>query len=298
MRYLDPKNDLTFKKLFGQHPDLLISLLNALMPLDEDQIIESVEYLPAELVPEIPEFKNSIVDVRCHDNHDRQFIVEMQMLWTPSFKHRILFNAAKAYVRQLDRGHRYDSLQPVYALNLVNDTFIDNDDEFYHHYSIVNVENSERRLDGLEFVFIELPKFRPQSIVEKKMTVLWLRFLTEIKDGREEVDQEFLDQNEIRRALELLNESAFTAEELEVYDKYWDAVSTEKTYAAEQARLAMEKGMTRGIEKGIKQGIEQGIEKAKKEMVIRLYNQGVEGSIIMTAAQVTEVELERILSES
>jgi hypothetical protein len=31
MRYLDPKNDLTFKKVFGQHPHLLKSLLNALL---------------------------------------------------------------------------------------------------------------------------------------------------------------------------------------------------------------------------------------------------------------------------
>ena len=35
MRYLDPKNDLTFKKVFGQHPHLLRSFLNALLPLKE-----------------------------------------------------------------------------------------------------------------------------------------------------------------------------------------------------------------------------------------------------------------------
>ena len=28
MKYLDPKADLTFKKIFGEHKDLLISLLN------------------------------------------------------------------------------------------------------------------------------------------------------------------------------------------------------------------------------------------------------------------------------
>ena len=33
MKYLDPKADLTFKKIFGKHPDLLMSLLNALLPL-------------------------------------------------------------------------------------------------------------------------------------------------------------------------------------------------------------------------------------------------------------------------
>lgn len=29
MKYLEPKADLTFKKVFGEHADLIISLLNA-----------------------------------------------------------------------------------------------------------------------------------------------------------------------------------------------------------------------------------------------------------------------------
>ena len=46
MRYLDPKADLTFKKVFGEHPDLVISLLNALLPFDEpEEEIAEIEYL-------------------------------------------------------------------------------------------------------------------------------------------------------------------------------------------------------------------------------------------------------------
>lgn len=64
-KYLDPKADLTFKKIFGEHPDLVISLLNALLPFSEEQRITEIEYLPAEMPPEKPLFKNTIVDVRC-----------------------------------------------------------------------------------------------------------------------------------------------------------------------------------------------------------------------------------------
>jgi len=133
MRYLDPKNDLTFKKVFGQHPHLLKSFLNALLPLEPDAQIEELEYLPSELVPEIPEVRNSIVDVRCVDQKKRQFIVEMQMLWTDSFMSRVLFNASKAYVKQLKTSQEYHLLQPVYSLNLVDDTFIKDSPEWYHH---------------------------------------------------------------------------------------------------------------------------------------------------------------------
>ena len=34
-KYLDPKADLTFKKVFGEHKDLVISLLNAFLPLEQ-----------------------------------------------------------------------------------------------------------------------------------------------------------------------------------------------------------------------------------------------------------------------
>ena len=47
-KYVDPKADLTFKKVFGEHPDLITSLLNALLPLPEDGRIASVEYLTPE----------------------------------------------------------------------------------------------------------------------------------------------------------------------------------------------------------------------------------------------------------
>ena len=63
----NPKNDLTFKKVFGQHPHLLKSLLYALLHLEPDAQIAEHEYLPSELVPEVPEVCKNIVDVRCVD---------------------------------------------------------------------------------------------------------------------------------------------------------------------------------------------------------------------------------------
>ncbi|MDR2764260.1 MAG: Rpn family recombination-promoting nuclease/putative transposase, partial [Tannerella sp.] len=156
-RYLDPKNDLPFKRIFGEHPDLLKSFLNALLPFEAEQRIESLEYLPTEQLPESPARKNSIVDVRCRDNYGRQFIVEMQMFWSTAFPNRMLFNASKAYVRQLDRGEHYYLLQPVYSLAILNDVFDKTTPEFYHHFQIVNCRNTNEAIRGLEFVLVELP---------------------------------------------------------------------------------------------------------------------------------------------
>jgi len=75
-RFLDPKTDIVFKKIFGQNPDLIKSFLNGVLPLRDDQMIEEVTYLTAERSPRIPTMKNTIVDVKCRDQTGRIFIVD------------------------------------------------------------------------------------------------------------------------------------------------------------------------------------------------------------------------------
>ncbi len=77
--YLDPKNDLTFRKIFGEHPHIIKSFLNAVLPFEEDRFIESLCYQDPAMLPELPELKHSVVDVRCKDNYGRQFIVEKEI---------------------------------------------------------------------------------------------------------------------------------------------------------------------------------------------------------------------------
>lgn len=294
MRYLDPKNDLTFKKVFGQHPHLCRSLLNALLPLPEGTQIEQLEYLPAEMVPVVPLMKNSIVDVRCVDNLGRQFIVEMQMFWTDSFKQRVLFNASKAYVKQLDKGQEYNLLQPVYALSLVDDEFDADKNVFYHHYQIVNVVNPKKQLVGLEFVFVELPKFKAGSISEKKLQVLWLRYLTEIKDGSSEVARELMENPEIREAVECLQESAFNKGEMEYYDRYWDQVRVERTLMVDMEEMGLKKGLARGREEGIKEGAYL----ERKKIVINAIKSEIKDEIITELTGFTIEEINAIRKEN
>ena len=261
-KYLNPKADMTFKLVFGEHPDLVMSLLNALLPLPEDGQIESVEYLTPEMVPDNPAKKDSIVDVRCRDQQGRQFIVEMQLYWNEEFKRRVLLNASKAIVRQLDKGQDYSLIQPVYCLSLVNDKAFDYEtDEFYHDYAIVNVEHTDRHIEGLRFVFVELPKFKPQSIAEKKMAVLWLRFLTEIAEDTVEAPAELLENRDTSKALSIVEKSAMTEGQLYAYERFWLAVTDERILR----EAAIKKGYNEGWEKGIEKGIEKNsIDIAKK----------------------------------
>lgn len=269
MRYLDPKADLPFKKVFGEHHDLVISFLNALLPFESaEEEIKSVEYLAPELVPNNPLWKDSVVDVRCRDGRGRQFIVEMQMMWTSEYKQRVLFNASKAYVRQLERGRNFSMLQPVYSLNMVNDTFSDSED-YYHDYRIVESADTKQVIEGLRFIFIELPKFTPKNFSEKKMKVLWLRYLTEIDEKTRKVSPDLTGNPEIGKAIEQIEEAAFTDDELYIYDRFWDMVSTAKMQITSSRKDGMRKGLKEGMEKGMEKGMKEGIEKGIGEERIR-----------------------------
>ncbi|MCX6880653.1 MAG: Rpn family recombination-promoting nuclease/putative transposase [Verrucomicrobia bacterium] len=290
MRYLDPKHDLVFKKVFG-HANLLQSFLNALLPLSSP--IESLEYLPAELVPEIPVLKHSIVDVRCRDQNGRQFIVEMQMLWTDSFKSRVLFNASKAYVRQIDKTEDYESLEPVFSLNLVNQSFEKDTDEFYHHYAIVHLQDSGKRLQGLEFVFVELPKFRPEKVLDKPMADLWLRFLTEIESETETVPAALLDNPFTKEALAQVQESAFTKPELLAYDRYWDSIRMEVSLVGGARREGHQEGLKEGLQKG-----QEALLLAKHTMALAMNAKGLPLADIAEITGLSASEVAKLLAEN
>jgi len=250
---------VVFKKIFGDHPKLLISFLNALLPLPADGAIVELSYLPNEQVPAIPEFKHTIADVKCTDAQGRIFIVEMQMSWTDHFKQRLLFGATQAFVKQLEKGEEYRFLQPVYGLGIVAEIYERTTPDWYHHYQMVKKGDSNHSdvIEHLQLVFIELPKFPVQSSQEKKLRLLWLRFLREIDEKTKTVSSDLLEVPEIAQAVTFAEESAYTPGELSLYESYWDQVSREKTLISGKYAEGKAEGKAEGLVEGEQKGIER-----------------------------------------
>ncbi len=292
-KYLDPKADLTFKKIFGEHERLAISLLNALLPLDEGKQIEHLEFIPTEMVPENPLKKNSIVDEHCRETGGREFIVEMQLNWNNEFKNRVILNAAKAVVKQLKKGEDYTLLKPVYSLNFINDAGFDTETEkFYHDYALVDVADTQRRLEGLRFVFVELQKFKPQSVAERKMAVLWLRFLTEINERTAEVPTELMENPDTRQALQILEKSAYTEAQLYAYEQFWYAVVDERVLIEGGYKKGREEGRAEGLRQGLQQGLQQGLRQSAIAIARNMREKGIAAADVaeLTGLSLAEVE--------
>jgi predicted transposase/invertase (TIGR01784 family) len=304
-RYLDPKVDLTFRRIFGQHPDLLIDFLNAVMPFTPDRWIMEVEYLPSELVPDTPTKKYSIVDVRCKDNYKRMFIIEMQMFWNSDFYNRIVFNAGKAYVRQLNKGDDYQLLQPVYTLALLNQNFDKKTKRFYHHFQIVNCENTDEIIPGLEFVLVELTeKFKSENLPapmgetqSRALRVLWLRFLAEVDEKMTTLPKEMQENEKIRKAAELCERAAYTPKELLEYEAAQEYIRIERAIREGTRRDALAEGEAIGLEKGRAEGeaerakLQAEKQAAQKIMVINCHRAGLSSE---TISSITGLSVEQI----
>ena len=200
----------------------------------------------------------------------------------------MLFNASKAYVRQVKTGEEYELLQPVYSLNLVNEVFEPELEGFYHYYKMVHVEHSEKVIDGLHLIFVELPKFNPRNYSEKKMQVLWLRYLTEINEQTREIPAELMENPEIKKAVSVLEESAFTDAQLLGYEKFWDIISVEKTLYGSGWR----RGVKEGREEGMKAGKAKGEAEMQRKIACNLKRVGLPLDVIIQTTGLTAKEID------
>ena len=199
-------------------------------------------------------------------------------------------------------------LQPVYTLNFVNENFMNDVDDYYHYYHLVHDKYTDKVIDGLHLIFVELKKFKPQTYAEKKMQVLWLRFLTEINDETREVPAELLENAEVSEALEIVERAAFDDAEMRAYDKFWDNVSVLKTLenarkreieaaekakaAAEEAKAEAEKAKTEAEE--AKTEAEEAKAKLKREKLDTARKMKAKGFAIADIAEITGLSREEI----
>ena len=133
----------------------------------------------------------------------------------------------------------------------------------------------------MHFTFIELPKFTPHSIADKRMMVLWLRFLTEINSNTKEIPADLLNDPEIGKAVEELEISGFTDAELRAYDKFWDSVSVERTLLDDRYQKGKEEGMS-----------QRSLEIAKKMLA-----KGMDEASIMDMTGLTAEEIKLLKAE-
>ena len=110
-------------------------------------------------------------------------------------------------------------------------------------------KDPSKTLDALHLIFVELPKFTSKNPIDKKLTVLWLRYLSEMHKLLSMNNENFPLPPEILEAIELTKESNYTPEQLLAYDKYLDGIRTREMYRIDAEARGEARGKAIGDEK-------------------------------------------------
>jgi predicted transposase/invertase (TIGR01784 family) len=255
-KFLDPKNDLAFKRIFGseKNKDILIHFLNDIFA-GQTSPVEDVKFLKPIQEPEIAAQRVSIVDIMCEAVNGDRFIVEMQVMHEPGFEKRAQFYAARAYIDQRQAGIGYKDLKQVIFLAITEFTLFPNKPGFLSHHHVLDVNTYERDLKDFSFSFLELPKFKKTKNQLKTIIDKWAYFFKNAR-ATSENDLNSIAGSDIviKRAFEELNRYSWTPEELRTYD------SVDMKMEADRAIFegAHDRGKLEGLEEGRKKGLEEG----------------------------------------
>ncbi len=263
MKFINPKIDFAFKKIFGSEEshDILVSFLNALI-YDGQPIIESLTIVNPYAPSRILALKESYLDVKAKLNDGKLVIIEMQVLNVAAFEKRVIYNAAKAYANQLEPSESYIDLKPVIALTMTDfELFKGRDNAISHFIFQEREEKFEYKALEIELVFVELPKFKKQLEQLENLTDKWIYFMKQAPQ-LESIPEQMKAVPQIDRAFRLANEANLNRQELA------DLELQERLIRDRQGEVLF--GLEVGLARGLQQGLQQGVREGKVTLILQL----------------------------
>ena len=254
MRFADPKNDIAFKKIFGDEnkTSVLISFLNSILDFKNTKQIKSLTIVNPYQIPQLKDYKNTVLDIKAKNQDDEEFIVEMQVAKDSNFAKRSLYYSSKSYVNQIQKAEEYNQLKKVYFIGILDFIMFENDDYLSRHL-ILDTKTLKQEIKDLEFNFIELKKFKFElkecDTLEKK----WIYFIKNA-ENLTLIPKEYENIDEFKIAFESAKIYEWSEKELEIYDY----MSMQEGKRCNEIETARRDGREQGLEEGREEGREQG----------------------------------------
>ncbi len=241
----NPLNDVLFKFIFGkeERKQITIDFLNAVLHPSLGHSIQDLQFSNTEMSPEHDNDKLTRLDVACVLDSGEQVDVEVQVANEKNMARRTLYYWSQMYLMSLPAGKTYKNLKPCITINLVNFSFLPQE-EPHALYGIYNSANGHQLTKDLAIHFLEIPKYAKQEkkpISEMSKMERWLAYFANQLDrkGKEELAMsEAAIQNAMDAARIFLNNTA----ERRLYIN------------REMARMDRESQLEDAHEEGIKKG--------------------------------------------
>ncbi|MEB3884255.1 Rpn family recombination-promoting nuclease/putative transposase [Lyngbya sp. CCY1209] len=296
MRFLNPKTDFAFKKIFGsqQSKPILIDFLNALL-YEGRTVIEDLEIIDPYQAPQLQGMKDTFRDVKARITGNKTVIIEMQVLNVLGFKKRVLYNLCKAFSMQLDSGQGYDQVNPVIALTITDFEMFPDRPKVISHYQLKEREDATdySEDDDIKLVFVELPKLKKPLEQLETVTDKWIYFLKEA--GSLEIIPENLNEPAtLERAFQIAQLSLLSREELDIFERKQLFLQDSRNAILKAEQDALQQGMQRGIQQGLQQGLQEGLQQGEKQKAEAIARSLLDILPIETISQTTGLSVEEI----
>jgi predicted transposase/invertase (TIGR01784 family) len=297
-RFLDPKNDVAFKKIFGseKNKDILIHFLNDILGFEGDGQVQDVRFLDPVQNPAIASQKQSIVDVLCTDKHGKQYIVEMQVEPAQGFEKRAQYYAAKAYCNQLNKGQEADglyvNLKEIIFIAITAGTIFKDKPGYLSRHVILDKNTYAHDLKDFSFTFIELPKFKKKKIEDLENIVeKWCYFFKYAESTDKDQLAEIIKGDAvIQRAYEALDQFGWNQDELRAYEKEIKRIMDNRAVL----NYKIEKAEARGRAEGEARGRAEGKNEEKIAMAKKMLAKGKDIEEIAEFTGLTKEEISEI----
>ncbi len=215
-------------------------------------------------------------------------IIEMQVLNVEGFEKRILYNAAKAYSLQLQKGEGYTMLKPVIALTITDFEMFKTQPDMISHFVFKEKHKlNDYPISDIELVFVELPKFTKELDELETVTDKWIYFMKSARTLSTVPDTMGIVP-EIRQAFEIANEANLTPQELEDLEK--------RELFIQDQRNAIIRGVREGLEEVRKQAKQEGRQEGEREAKIEIAKRLLGTLDEETISQITGLNIEEIQS--
>ena len=247
MKFISPKTDFAFKKIFGSihSKNILISFLNAIV-YNNQNIIQSLEILNPYNPGVTNTMKETFLDIKAVLDNGYTVIIEMQVLNVEDFEKREIYNLAKAYGNQLDVGQGYMMLKPFIALTIADFVLFEKIDKMITKFKFKEETELFNYQDELTLMFVELPKFKKELSALETLSDKWIYFIKSAPN-LEVIPESLEEVSEIGAALNIANMANLSNEELEELEQQEKLIRDKKG----QMSLARKEGEETGIGIGI-----------------------------------------------
>ena len=263
MRFISPKTDFAFKRIFGSNRSqkILISFLSAIV-YDNQNIIQSLEIIDPYNAGYTSTIKDTYLDVRALLDNGSTVIIEMQVLNIEGFEKRVIYNLAKTYGSQLSLRTEQPRLQPFITLIITDFLLFQESGKMINKFRFKEDTELFNYRDELTLIFLELPKFNKELSALETLSDKWIYFLKSAP-SLEIIPSSLGEVSEIEAALNIANRADLNNQELEELHKQEIFIGDRRG----EVILAKQEGLKEGEEQGkIQQAIKHILRLARRTL--------------------------------